>query len=169
MAWTTPTTQNPGDAILASLWNAQVKDNLLEFADLFLSNWISYTPTVDQGTTKNITNTATARYIQVGNLVLFRFAITITGPGAAGQELIVSYPNGIQPLGATEGPFGIFQIYDSSTNISYLGTSMASGTYAQRFNFQGDWSGNAMWGVTPNLAVANGDLIRGLGFYPAAP
>lgn len=27
MAWTTPTTVNPGDAILSSLWNEQVRDN----------------------------------------------------------------------------------------------------------------------------------------------
>lgn len=33
MAWTTPTTQNPGDAILASLWNTDVKDNTQQLRD----------------------------------------------------------------------------------------------------------------------------------------
>lgn len=85
MPWTTPTTVNPGDAILASLWNTQVKDNLLEFASFF-SGWTAYTPTMTATTTNpNIgsTGAANGRYIKVGRMVMFTISITSGGSGIA--------------------------------------------------------------------------------------
>lgn len=72
MAWTTPTTVNPGDAILASLWNTQVKDNLLELAP-FAAEWTNWTPTlVGSGFTITQGNSAkSGKYLKVGKFVTF--------------------------------------------------------------------------------------------------
>lgn len=161
MAWTTPTTVNPGDAILASLWNTQVKDNLLEFAPLFAA-WTSYTPQIDQGATTNITKTVSyARYLKVGRLAIVQFRLDVTGSGTAGSAVTVTLPSAVVPVGAgaSGNTFGFCQIYDSSTAINYGGQIRPTTT--TQMSFSGDWSAANFWGVAPNLAVANADQIHG--------
>lgn len=96
MAWTTPTTVNPGDAILASLWNTQVRDNLLELAP-FTAAWTSWTPAVT-GNGFTITqgnSTVSGRYLKVGKFVAFwgqwNFGST-TSIGAGSGTFSLSIP-----------------------------------------------------------------------------
>jgi hypothetical protein len=153
--------------LTAAFWNTNVRDNSLELAPLF-SAWTAWTPTIDQGANLNIAKTVTfGTYVRVGKLVLWHLSIAITGAGAAGSVLVFSYPGGIQPRSGVAN-IGTGWFYDGSTLTSYNSQCMPSGLVAQRFGLQGDWSGNGAWGLTPNLAVANGDFLQASGMYETA-
>ena len=97
MAWTTPTTVNPGDAILASLWNTQVKDNLLELAP-FSAAWTSFTPTLTNVTAGN--GTHSSAYLKVGRLVIVRYEFTLGSTSSISGAPVFSLPSGITVSGA---------------------------------------------------------------------
>jgi len=160
MAWTTPGTATAGQVLTASFWNEQVRDNMLELAPLF-GAWTSYTPTLRQGVSTNITKTVTyAAYVKIGRLAIVQVRLDATGAGTAGSNVEVTLPSAVVPVGASgnAGTFGFGQIYDVSTGTNYAATVRAVSTTAVSFN--GDWSGTAYWGNTPNLAVANGDQFH---------
>lgn len=103
MAWTTPTTVNPGDAILASLWNTQVKDNLLELAPFF-ADWTSFTPTLTNMSAGN--GTHSSRYLKIGRLVIIRYEFTFGSTTTISGAPVFSLPAGV----SASGPFLATQV-----------------------------------------------------------
>lgn len=163
MAWTNPTTVNPGDAILASLWNAQVKDNLAEFNELFAADWVSWTPVIRQNGTRTST-TNYARYIQIGTLVIAHASVTITQAGSAGSLIECSLP--VSAHATSE--FHIGQAYYTrAAGTRYGGLVAVRYGSAANSIFQGYNVTNG-FGADPNFATANNDGLSATFIYEAA-
>jgi hypothetical protein len=119
MAWITPTDVNPGDAILASLYNQDVVANGTELAPFFAA-WTAWTPTVtsSSGTLTTVT-VQVARYNKVGSFAWVKFAVIIDNAGSGGGALRISLPSGIAPTDqATE--IGVFRDTAISGNIGAI-------------------------------------------------
>lgn len=124
--------------------------------------WETWTPVTSQPGTIT-TNVALARYTRIQKLVVATFYLTITGAGTAGQPLAISLPVTANSTNISHGS-GLF--YDASTAVMYAGSFYNITTSVAWF--VGDWAGGGVWGTTPVLGVANGDVYRGTMIYEAA-
>ena len=79
MAWTTPGTATAGEVLTAAFWNANVRDNSNELAPFFAA-WTTWTPSLTGITTGN--GTVTAKYLQIGKMVQFRFKFQLGSTSA---------------------------------------------------------------------------------------
>lgn len=124
--------------------------------------WTSYTPTVKQGPTNNITKTVNwANYLVIGKLIIVSVKLTITGTGTAANNMSVTPPSGFAPKYGG-GIIGSVNIYDTSANTPYGGQVYE---VAGEYMFVGDWSGLGAWGGVPSIAIANGDVINFTAMY----
>ena len=83
MAWTTPVTVNAGDAILASLWNEQVRDNL--------ANLRALANVQQKVITAAFTQTVSATYADISDGGSNTMSVSITPTAATSKILICSY------------------------------------------------------------------------------
>jgi hypothetical protein len=152
MAWTTPGTATAGDVLTAAFWNAEVRDNMVELAP-FSAAWTSYTPTLAQGVSTNISKTVNyAKYVRVGKVVWLAVKVSITGAGSAGSSITVSLP---VSSAASAVIFGSGMFYDASSNLTYAGGGFVNTGTTVAIYAHGA-AGNVV-GVSPNIATANGD------------
>jgi hypothetical protein len=161
MAWITPTDVAAGDPLTENLWNQDVVANAAALAPFF-SAWTSWTPTLTQpgAITKTVSE---AYYVQIGKLVIANFYLTVTGTGTGNNTIAVGLPI---TAARTSLVIGSGSIFDANVTTSYSGQWLNTTTTS--CIFVGDWSGQNAWGVTPNLALAANDLIRGTVIYEAA-
>jgi len=153
------------------LYNTYVKDNIIDH-ETYVSqirsgfNTSSWTPTLTQGV--NVTKTVTsARYIQIGKIVIGSFFLIVTGAGTASNTIVMSLP----VTAATNGSRGTMTLYDSSSLNVYPGiffvststTAQFSTTQTAQLNSQ-QYLGYANF--TAGLAVS--DQIEGSFIYEAA-
>lgn len=122
-------------------------------------DWVtSFVPQIDQGATTNIAKTVTkCQWRYDGSMVEFEFFLALTGAGTAGSAVTITLP--VTALSTTNGAMGSAFVYDSSTATYYLAAASTAST--TQINFLNDGP-NGLWGIFPNLALANGDQIRGL-------
>ena len=121
----------------------------------------TYTPVVDQGASTNIAKTVTAaHYTKVGASVDINLRLDMTAAGTAGAQINITYPF-TSVIGAfTFCGLGAAQIYDASAggglNV-FAGTAIQASTAEFTALVHGG-NGNA-FGVSPNIAIASGDVI----------
>lgn len=128
-----------------------------------MNAWEAYTPTLTQSAT--VTKTVTsARYTRIGRTIIGQFSLAVTGAGTVTNTVKVGLPVAAQSAVPNVGSVWLF---DSSTSTAYSG-ELIIGTGAQIVELYGDWSASSAWGITPNLALASGDLLRGSFMYEAA-
>ena len=113
----------------------------------------TWTPVITQGVNVTYTNIY-ARYQRIQNIVFVYARLNITSAGTAGNTVAVSVPVTAKN---TTGISGNMSIYDTSANTPYNGFAFQNA--ATTVASAGDWSGVGLWGTTPNLAIANGDVI----------
>jgi hypothetical protein len=128
--------------------------------------WKTWTPRVDQGASLNIARTIEyAKYIRLGDLVIASFHLTMTAAGTAGSAAVVYLPVPMvntNALGTNAG-----WVYDAVGAYRYTGSWFASGVdKVLMVVAPGPPPGG--YGVTPNKALANGDVLRGTIVYEAA-
>ena len=154
MAWTTPGTAVAGDVLTAAFWNAQVRDNLNVFSALN-ADWTSYTPTLAQGASTNISKTInSAKYMKVGSLIFVVIYLVSTGTGSANSPITVSLPSGIT-FNQSFFLMGSAQYNDVSvTRYPSFPYVLTSSTFGMR---RCDQSPSGSVGEDPNIAVASGD------------
>lgn len=127
--------------------------------------WQSWSPVIDQGATTNIAKTINgARYVQLGKTVIGMFQLTLTAAGTASAYVVVSTP--VAAAYGANNSCGSAHIYDASTSTGYGAKILLQNTTTMYF--VGDWSTNSVWGISPNIALASGDIIRGSFMYEAA-
>jgi hypothetical protein len=124
----------------------------------------TWTPTVTQSGSVTATINE-ARFIRQGRAVDAWFNITATASGTAGNVVTVSLPVAYDGH-ATFVNMGAGIVFDSSTTTRYMCSLEATSTTT--ISFVHDASGNSAWGVLPNLAIANGDVLRGHVRYTVA-
>jgi hypothetical protein len=163
MAWTTPGTATAGEVLTAAFWNTNVRDNSLELAPFF-SGFTNYTPTLTQSATISKT-IVTARYLQIGKLVVVFFNLLGTSAGTAGNNVTVGLPVTARD-GGSAFKYGVGHIYDDSAAVSYSGLFSAATTTSAVF--VGDWSAAVGWGSNPSIAFTTNDRITGILLYEAA-
>lgn len=126
--------------------------------------WTSWTPTLAQGATGDITKTVTyAAAIKFGRAVLASFHLDITGAGTAGADITITLPHTAVASAAVKGG-GWY--YDASTTTRYT-LSVGVGSTAVAV-FENDASGGSGFGTAPSFAVASGDILSGFLIYEAA-
>jgi hypothetical protein len=117
--------------------------------------WTSFTPTLSQGVSTNISKTVTyAKYAQLGKVVFCNIRLSITGTGTAGSGILVSLPLASATGNIIIGAGGYF---DASVN-NYTGWAFCSGTL--NVGLVTHTNGDNLVGVNPNFAVASGDIVN---------
>lgn len=163
MAYTTPKTWATSDILTAADLNTYVRDNI---AALY-GTTTSYTPTVSQGVSTNISKTVNeARYVQIGRLCACWGYVAMTGSGTAGSAVTVSLPltaSGHHSVAL----IGSGLVYDNSTTTRYVCTIELASTTTFSYGADGT-TGGAVWGGAPNLALAGSDQLRWQIFYVVA-
>ncbi len=123
--------------------------------------WTTWTPTVTQsGTVTHTVNTA--RYRELGKLVIAYCKLTMTGAGTGANGIIVGgLPTAIAGSPASIGSGIVVNI----GTLSYSCTVRLQTTTS--VNFIGYAQGDII-GVTPNFALASGDIISFMIMYEIA-
>jgi hypothetical protein len=135
----------------------------------FFAGYSSWTPTIGQGATTNITKSSTkAFYMQVGKFVHGYFEVIISGTGTAGNRVNVSLPVNAKSSGFNVfTPIGACNIYNASNVTVYPGFILFSGDLIVSQNSY--TNGSQYLGINNfGEALANGDYIGGSFTYEAA-
>jgi len=115
--------------------------------------WQDWTPTVDQDGAVAATVTA-AQYCVMGESCLVRAILNVTGAGAAGNAIVISgQPAAVQA--AAGGILGAAMIWDNGAGF-YVGVAYVQAATDWRIFCHNET--NAA-GISPNFALANGDVI----------
>lgn len=126
--------------------------------------WTSYTPTLTQSgaVTKTVN---VGKWIRIGRTIIAQFDLTCTGAGTGNNEVLVGLP--VTAAALVGNPhFGAMMIYDASTTTRYNGNAEARSTTTVALSY--NQATAAVWGVGPNIALASGDILRGIVTYEAA-
>lgn len=124
--------------------------------------WTPYTPTFTQSAT--ITKTVVrGAYMKIGRLVVVNYRLSATSAGTASQSVRVGLP--VQPVADFQAGTAMF--VDASTSTVYLLGSICFASTSDMV-FVSDGSGANLFGQTPAVTVASGDLIQGTFFYESA-
>lgn len=124
-----------------------------------VSNYKSYTPTVAQGATTNITKTVTySKYTKNSNCVTYTASLNMTGTGTVTNNITVTIPQTAATSGIVIGSgyywdnsgnqYPCLVYLASTTTVSFLRTDTSSAT------------NNNGIGNDPDIAIASGDLIK---------
>jgi hypothetical protein len=121
-----------------------------------------FLPTISQGVSTNISYTT--RYSEVlltPDEVVWNFFFDITGTGTAASGLVVTLPFVAFRTAVTY--VGQVQLYDSSLNTRLgLEAETQDSSLGTAFQLAGDTTAGTVWGVTPSIAIASADQIRGM-------
>lgn len=142
-----------------------LNDDLRGFA-LGFGPWTSYTPTLAQGASSDISkNIDYAKYLQVQNLVICHVQMRPTGTGTAGSAITITLP--VTAASALDWQFyGVGGYYDNGSAFYPGFVSLNSTTKAQLF--RADGNPLSAIGSNPNIAVAATDIWSGTFTYEAA-
>jgi hypothetical protein len=151
--WATPDDSDPfkqGALAIRTLGN-----NIDTSTGTGLLAWTSYTPTLSQGTSTNISKTVVyAKYAKLGKIVHANVRLQSTGTGQAGQAVVVTLPINAASFSIPGGNGGIF---DASVN-NYTGFIwIASATTCSLVSHM---NSDSLVGVNPSFAIASGDFIN---------
>lgn len=148
MAWTTPQTWVSGDQT-ASNFNTHIRDNLNALG----GQGTVWTPTLTQSgaVTKTVTY---ARANTVGGWCKGYCRLDVTGSGTGNNAITVTTPTTAITTGLVVGSFLINDADASTGDCVGVVRLLTTGT----FDFA--IAGAASVGVTPNFALASGDVIQ---------
>lgn len=127
--------------------------------------WDTWTPTLSQGATV-ASNPQHARWTRSGRTITGQFRIAATAAGTAGSEVAVSLPVAALTT-STSRAIGHGWLIDVSV-ATYVGTwNVATTGTASFITDQSGTNGNP-WGILPNVALANFDVMAATLTYEAA-
>lgn len=150
MAWTTPLDWVAGKMTAVNL-NTHVRDNFLAIG----GPWSSYSPTLAQGVSTNITKTVThAKYLEIGNFGFCQVRLDITGAGTSGSAVTITTP---WTMAETNLTIGSGTYIDTGTAFYRGGVQQLSSTTVTIVRDSAS-SGNGV-GSSPAFAVANTDVF----------
>lgn len=142
------------------------------------TDWTSYTPTLGQGATTNITKTVTyARYQRIGRLIVVEGSLAVTGTGTASAAINVTLPTAGTTAAAGAAFFlvpGAASVFDTSASMTYPAFSYLASTTTLQFTPLGatvgvGWNGLGLGGGigtgTFGAALANGDVVSYSAIY----
>ncbi|WP_051486251.1 hypothetical protein [Nocardioides sp. J54] len=162
MAWNTPSTWTAGSVLTAAQLNAQLRDNMKAIGD----PWTPYTPSWTAITTNpTIGNgTLTGAYMQAGQLVHFRIALTIgstTNTGSGGYAFSLPVATALPSTSCMGGGGVCFDTSAAARRFRFLYVTDAS-----RIRLM-DADG-AIVATNVPFTWATGDTLHIAGSYEAA-
>jgi hypothetical protein len=177
----TPKTWTAGDILTAAQMNAELRDALLAAFPLNAAGlsaaWTSYTPTLAQGATGNISKTVTyARYTRIGRLIIVQGYLDVTGPGTAAAGVTVTLPVTAASSLILQLPGTAF-ILDTSASLYYPGFPRLSSTTVLAFmpafvSIGVGWislgQGGGVAAANFGAALASGDVVNYSAIYESA-
>lgn len=127
--------------------------------------WVDWTPTLAQLGAVTVTVTV-ARYEAKGDTVTVEVRLDVTSAGTVGNPVVIGgVPSAIAPANVGNlNVIGNGMVYDTGT-MAYEGSLVAVGVSDWRFITNG--VGNYV-GITPNFALASGDVISFRATYKRA-
>lgn len=130
----------------------------------------SFTPTVTQsgGVTITLNNST---YFRLGRLVVWTFAINITGSGTGANDVSLSIPVASAYGGSNYAYGGTGEIFDASASLQYTGLAVLTGasTMKIRSGLSSSAPASGYLGTQSFTAgLAAGDIISGQVIYEAA-
>lgn len=159
MAWNTPSPAAGGADILASFWNAQVRDNLTELG----GPWTSFTPTLLNVTVGN--GTLLGRRSLSGKLVHWWVSFTLGSTSSVTGTIVVNLPATARNT-ADRAPLGMAVLRDASpvTFRNYFVSASGANAVGAVLNDANGTLSNA----TSPWTWAVGDSIEINGVYESA-
>jgi hypothetical protein len=127
--------------------------------------WSDYTPTLTQSgaVTKTVTS---ARYTQIGQLVVVQVTLTVTGSGTGSNEILVGLP--VASKITTAATIGAGLIFDSSASFIYRAVVNVTSATTVRLESTEVHTGGGLGLTQMTAALASGDLIEFSATYEAA-
>lgn len=108
-------------------------------------------------------NVALAKYFFIGDIIIYKFHFSVTGTGTANNIVLVKTPTDIANVG-NPIHMGSGFFYDASAGTVYNTVALINGSNTVNFQVASPTSG-ARLGVSPNIALASGDVISGTLVY----
>lgn len=147
------------DILTAADLNAAIGTGIVSTG---LGAWTSYTPTFTQ--TATITKTiGRAAYIKIGRLVIADVTMTATSAGTAAAQIRVGLP--VTAAAGTPSSCSAY-FYDTSATTRYCLSGFAITTSALAFVH--DTGGSGVFGSSPGVTVASGDIVGYTVMYESA-
>lgn len=139
-----------GAVITATTQNA-----IIDAVNGLTATWTSYTPTLTQSVT--VTKTVTyAKYLQLGSVVFVKVRLDVTGAGTAANAVVCGLPGTAANVSSIMGGGSV---YDAAGAGPLRAQAFISGATTTTFSWFVDTASSAAWGVSPNTALANGDVL----------
>lgn len=155
-----------GQNMPAALWQRMM--DMLEFITGGSETWTDFTPTLTQSGAVTITVTR-ARYQIIGKIAHVQIKLDVTGSGTGNNNIVIgAIPAAIAPVffGSSSGQIaGVGVVADVSASLQWGATAEALS--ASTIAFQGFGVAGRV-GVTPNFALASGDVVALNGFWEIA-
>ena len=163
MAWTTPGTATAGEVLTAAFWNTNVRDNSVELAPFF-DAWTTWTTSLTGITTGN--GTVTAKYLQIGKMIHFRFKFLLGSTSGITGTPQISLP--VAPAAGSHLTVPV--IYDDAFSALYPGLSqiLSSTLFLYAINASTTYGANALITATVPFTWTTNDSIIANGTYEAA-
>lgn len=150
----TPSTAVANAELAAATWNADVRNFVLAFGA-----WNSFTPTLSQGASSDITATKACEYLLISKLVIARYRVDATATGTAGSDITLTLPVTASTNGFVAG--SAYFIDNDSTD--YVAAAWIETTSTVRLA-----TGSGKIGTSPAVTVASGDIFTMTIVYEAA-
>lgn len=160
----TPRTWVAGETVTAALMNSDLRDPLAALSGA----WNSWTPTLNQNTSTNISKTVNkAGYLQIGKLVIATCRLTSSGTGTSGSYVWVSLP--VTPVSGIDGSVIGSGQYTDATADKYPAMILAltNGVRFMRADASQAAASGTGIGIDPVLTVASGDSCSFTVIYEA--
>ena len=157
MAYAIPGTVASGEVATAAAWNVITNDVIDH--ELYVSPlraaWVSYTPTLAQGASSNISKTVNyAKYLLVGKTIWIVIRVATTAAGTSGSPITLSLPSGVT-ASASDTVVGA-GFYGRSGSTQYVGSTFLQTTTTMSMITVPNTTGGRI-GQDPAFAVASGD------------
>jgi hypothetical protein len=147
------TAQSESNLVAANSRFSRLGDNP-DVAGILLGSWHTYNPTIDQGATTNIAHTVTSsEWRYDGPMIDWQAIITMTAAGTAAAEVKITPP--VSVVDASGRTLGAGFIHDTSSGIRYNCAVLTNTPVLFVLTYQSGLG----WGFSPNLALANTDII----------
>lgn len=133
-------------------------------------NWTTgYVSQIDQGATTNIAHDTNFSTLQVvAGMAFWTFFYNVTGGGTANNAVHLRLPVAAYASTTVNLQIGYGMVFDADVTTRDFGGWEIHTTDPTVARFACDRSTGTLWGIAPNVALANGDQLRGNVVYRVA-
>lgn len=161
----TPKTWTAGETLLASDFNAEIRDPIAALSGA----WTSWTPVAAQGSAVGLT-VGYSKYVQIGKYVTWAARVESTGAGSSGSPITLTTPASLGYSGSSFFSIGSGFFLQAGAGTNDFGVIVVAVTGdPTKVQFRRtDGSATGVIGADPAFAIASGDILGFTVTYEAA-